>query len=192
MKLRFHEGQRHSGNMTVGRASRLLLGGAMLFIAACSSSSGADGGDTLTVTPGASLEAQVTKPGKMSFTVKGIDMDPEKDSQPIVFFYDSKGYGGGRTTGGFQGDLRNYKLKVFDVNGELMGDESEKYGYEWRPEDSVHVTIEWNSTSLTATVGGTVAVKEGPIPSNFTIGVGYPPSSRPGWDGAVYTDINWP
>ena len=191
MELRFHEGQRHPGRKAAARAARLLIG-ATLFIAACSSSSSPDGGDSLTVTPGASLQVNVTKPGKMSFTVKGIDMDPEKDSQPIVFFYDSKGYGGGRTTGGFQGDLRNYKLKVFDVNGELMGDESEKYGYEWRPEDSVHVTIEWNSTSLTATVGGTVAVKEGPISSTFTIGVGYPPSSRPGWDGAVYTDINWP
>ena len=165
----------------------------MLSIAACSgSSSGADGGDTLTVTAGASMDVQATKPGKMSFNVKGIDMDTEKDSQPIVFFYDSKGYGGGRATGGFQGDLRNYKLKVFDVNGELMGDESEKYGYQWNSAETVHVTVEWNATSLTTTVGGVVAVKEGPIPSTFSIGVGYPPSSRPGWDGAVYTDINWP
>jgi hypothetical protein len=194
MMLRFHDGQRQFGKRMLGQMARLFLGGALLLSAACSSSSssGSDGGDTLTVTPGANMDVKVTKPGKMSFNVKGINMDPEKDSQPIVFFYDGSGYGGGRTTGGFQGDLRNYKLKVFDVNGELMGDESEKYGYEWKSADTVHVIVEWNASSITTTVGGVVAVKSGTIPSTFTIGVGYPPSSRPGWDGAVYTDINWP
>ncbi len=178
--------------MKFGRTARLLLGGTWLFLAACSSSTGADAGSSLTVTPGAFLRVKVNGSGRMSFTVKGIDMDLEKDSRPIVYFYDDKGYGGGRTTGGFQGDLRNYKLKVFDVNGALMGIESEKYGYQWNAGDSVDVTIEWTSSSITARVGGKVAVKSGSIPSSFTIGVGYPPAARPGWDGAVYTDIDWP
>lgn len=174
-------------------ATHVLLGGALLMFAACSnSSSGPDGGDSLSVSPGANLRVQVTKPGRLSFTVKGIDMDKDKDSQPIVYFYDGKGYGGGRSTGGFQGDLRNYKLKVFDVNGDLMGDESEKYGYQWRTGDSVAVTIEWTTAAITARVGGTTAVKEGAIPSSFTIGIGYPPTSRNGWDGAVYSGIDWP
>jgi hypothetical protein len=193
MKQRVYDGEKLVGGRMSKQAARLLLGGALLLFSACSDSgSGPDGGDSLTVTPGANLRVQVTKPGKLSFTVQGIDMDKERDSQPIVHFYDDKGFGGGRTTGGFQGDLRNYKLKVFDVNGELMGDESEKYGYQWHAGDSVPVTIEWTSSSITANVGGTVAVKNGPIPNTFTIGLGYPPSSRNGWDGAVYTDINWP
>jgi len=181
------------GKGIMAQATSLLLGGALLLMAGCSSdSTGSSASSSLTVTPGANLRVEVKGAGKMSFKVKGIDMSLDKDSQPIVYFYDSKGFGGGRTTGGFQGDLRNYKLKVFDVNGELMGNESEKYGYKWNAGDTVAVTIEWNSSSITARVGGVTAVKEGSIPNNFTIGVGYPPTARNGWDGAVYTDINWP
>ncbi len=180
------------GDKMMRQAAHLFLGSALLFLAACSDSTGSDASNSLTVSPGANLRVEVTKPGKLSFTVKGIDMDPDKDSQPIVYFYDSRGFGGGRTTGGFQGDLRNYKLKVFDVNGDLMGDEFERYGYEWNAGDSVAVTIEWTASSITARVGGAVAVKNGAIPSNFTIGVGYPPTARNGWDGAAYTNINWP
>jgi len=193
MKMRLHDGGKRFGKLMLGQATHALLVGALLVMAGCGGSgTGADAGNSLTVTPGANLRVNVSGSGKMSFTVKGIDMDLAKDNQPIVYFYDSKGFGGGRTTGGFQGDLRNYKLKVFDVNGALMGVESEKYGYPWKSGDSVAVTIEWNSSSITARVGGIVAVKNGSIPNNFTIGVGYPPSARNGWDGAVYTDITWP
>ncbi len=192
MNMQFRDGKSQFGKKLMGQAACLLLGGSLLFLAACSDSTGSDSNNSLTVTPGGYLRVQVSGPGKMSFNVKGINMDLAKDNQPIVYFYDSKGFGGGRTTGGFQGDLRNYKLKVFDVNGELMGDESEKYGYSWSSGDTVPVTIEWTSSSITARVGGKVAVKEGSIPNNFTIGVGYPPTARNGWDGAVYSDINWP
>lgn len=192
MRMQIHDGKRQLVNRRLRQAAHLFLGSALFFLAACSDSTGSDAGNSLTVTPGASLRVEVKGPGRLSFTVKGIDMDPDKDSQPIVYFYDSKGFGGGRSTGGFQGDLRNYKLKVFDVNGDLMGDEFERYGYEWNSGDSVAVTIEWNASSITARVGGAVAVKTGAIPSNFTIGVGYPPTARDGWDGAVYTDIDWP
>ena len=192
MKKRIHGDKKAFGKKMMGLAACLLIGGALLCLAACGNSTGSDAANSLTVTPGAYLRVEVNGPGRMSFTVKGIDMNLAKDSQPIVYFYDDRGFGGGRSTGGFQGDLRNYKLKVFDANGHLMGNESEKYGYPWRSGDSVAVTIEWTSSSITATVGGVVATKSGSIPNNFTIGVGYPPSARNGWDSAVYTDIRWP
>lgn len=148
---------------------------------------------SFTVTPGASLARNTTGDGKISFTVTGIDMDLDRDSQPIVFFYDSNGYGGGRTTGGFQGELRNYKLKYYGTHGEI---ESESYhGQRFRSTESYDIILEWktgNEGYVRSTINGVPFEKPGAVADAFVVGVGYPPAVRPGWDGAVYTNIVWP
>ena len=154
-------------------------------------------GDTFTVA-GNHLSRTVTGSGKMSFTVVGVDMGLEEDKQPIVFFYDSKGYGGGRTTGGFQGELRNYKLKYYGSSGELC---SESYYVQpkgntprWNGSVARNVILEWKTGSdgyVTSTVDGIPFSKPGGISETFTLGIGNAPTV-PGWQGAVYTNIVWP
>jgi len=151
-----------------------------------------------TVTPGSSVRRTVTGSGKISFTVVGVDMGLEEDKQPIVHFYDSKGYGGGRTTGGFQGELRNYKLKYYGADGELC---SESYYVEpkgntprWDGSTPRSVVLEWktgNDGYVRSTVDGIPFEKPGPVSETFTLGIGYAPTV-PGWVGAVYTNVVWP
>ena len=140
---------------------------------------------------------QVTGPGKISFTVVGINMDLDKDSQPIIFFYDSKGYTGGKGgSGGFNGDLRNYKLKFYDASGVIA---SESYYVQpkgntppWNPSVARTVSLEWGSDFVMSTVDGIPFRKSSSVPGTFVVGIGYPPSIRSGWDGAKYTNIVWP
>ncbi len=145
------------------------------------------------VTPGDYMGRKVSGDGKISLTITGVDMDDQRDSQPLIYFYDGKGYGGGRTTGGFQGDLRNYKLKYYGSHGEI---ESESYhGTKFRSTETYNVVLEWktgNDGFMRSTINGSVFEKPGAVADSFTVGIGYPPSVRPGWDGAVYTNIVWP
>jgi hypothetical protein len=119
-------------------------------------------------------------------------MDPERDSQPLIYFYDSKGYGGGRSTGGFQGDLRNYKLKYYGTHGQI---ESETYHhYDFDSTTSYNVVLEWKTGEdgfVKSTVNGQEFVGPGAVAESFTVGLGYAPSGQ-SWDGAVYTNIVWP
>jgi hypothetical protein len=167
---------------------------------AAGTTSGGTGGGTgagFTVTPGAYQRVQVTGPGRISFTVVGIDMDLDKDAWPIVYFYDSKGYTGGKGgSGGFNGELRTYKLKFYDASGVIA---SESYYIEpkgntpqWNPAVARTVSLEWGADFVMSTVDGIPFRKPGSVPPTFTVGIGYPPAVRPGWDGAVYTNIVWP
>lgn len=157
----------------------------------------AGGGVGFTVSPGAYQRVKVSGPGKVSFTVVGIDMDLDKDAWPIVYFYDDKGYTGGKGgSGGFNGELRTYKLKFYDANGVIA---SESYYVEpkgntprWDPNVARTVTLEWGPDFVESTVDGIPFRKNASVPGSFTVGIGYPPSVRPGWDGAVYTNIVWP
>lgn len=158
---------------------------------------GGGGGESFTVSPGSYQRVQVSAPGKISFTVVGINMDLDKDAWPIVYFYDSKGYTGGKGgSGGFNGELRSYKLKFYDANGVIA---SESYYVEpkgntprWNATSARTVTLEWGSGFLESTVDGIPFRKTASVAGTFTLGIGYPPTIRPGWDGAVYTNIVWP
>ena len=144
---------------------------------------------TFTVTPGAKIERSVSGSGKISFTVKGIDMDLDKDKQPIVFFYDSKGYGSGRATGGFNGEVRNYKLKYYGTNGKNASET--RHGTQFKSDQSYDVVLEWQTGGagyMKVTINGLALQKPGGVAENFTLGIGYSPTV-PGWDGAVYTKI---
>jgi hypothetical protein len=153
--------------------------------------------NSFTVTPGGYQSAQVTGPGKISFTVVGINMDLDKDAWPIIFFYDSMGYTGGKGgSGGFNGDLRNFKLKFYDSNGVIA---SESYYVEpkgntprWDPAVARTVSLEWGSDYVQSTIDGIPFRKAGSVSGTFIVGIGYPPSIRAGWDNAVYTNIVWP
>ncbi len=155
------------------------------------------GGETFTVSPRDYRAVQVSGPGRLSFTVVGINMDLDKDAWPIIFFYDSKGYTGGKGgSGGFNGDLRNYKLKFYDANGVIA---SESYYVQpkgntprWEPTVARTVSLEWGSDFVTSTIDGIPFRKPGSVAGSFIVGIGYPPSIRNGWDGAVYTNIVWP
>jgi hypothetical protein len=129
----------------------------------------------------------------MTFNVTGIDMGLEEDNQPIVYFYDETGYGGGRTTGGFQGDLRNYKLKYYDDNGDIA---SESYhGSRFSSDQTYSITLEWQTGAngyVKSIINGSEFSKPGSVDEHFTIGIGWPPAVRNGWAGAVYTEIVWP
>lgn len=159
----------------------------------------AGGGATnsFTVEQGTHQAVYVTGPGKISFTVVGINMDLDKDAQPIIFFYDEKGYTGGKgASGGFNGDLRNFKLKYYDANGRIA---SESYYVEpkgntprWDPSVARTVSLEWGDGFVQSTIDGIPFNKPGLVPASFTVGIGYPPAIRAGWDGAVYTNIVWP
>ncbi len=158
---------------------------------------GGGGGIGFTVSPGDYQRVQVTGPGKISFTVVGVNMDLDKDAYPIVYFYDSKGYTGGKGgSGGFNGELRSYKLKFYDASGVIA---SESYYVEpkgntprWSQTVARAVTLEWGSGFVESTVDGIPFRKNASVASTFTVGIGYPPTVRPGWDGAVYTNIVWP
>lgn len=159
--------------------------------------SGGGGGTSFTVTPGSYQRVQVTGPGKFSFTVVGINMDLDKDAWPIIFFYDGNGYTGGKGgSGGFNGDLRNYKLKFYDANGVIA---SESYYVQpkgntprWSSTVARNVTLEWGSGFVESTVDGIPFRKNAAVSGTFTLGIGFPPSIRSGWDGAVYSNIVWP
>jgi hypothetical protein len=147
---------------------------------------------TFTVTPGAYQRRQVTGSGKMSFNVTGVSMGLEEDKQPIVHFYDKDGYGHGRSTGGFQGELRNYKLKYYDLTGNCV---SESYhGYKFVRTQNYSVVLEWQTGKsgwVRSTIDGKEFSKPGGVSETFTLGIGYAPTV-PGWEGAVYTNIVWP
>lgn len=166
-----------------------------LGVSGCGTATEPTGGSTttFTVSPGDYLRRNTSGDGKMSFTVTGIDMDLDRDSQPIAYFYDSKGYGGGRSTGGFQGELRNYKLKYYGSHGQI---ESEDYhGQRFRSTETYNIVLEWKTGTegyVRSSVNGVPFERPGAVSSSFTVGVGYPPAVRPGWDGAVYTNIVWP
>ena len=153
--------------------------------------------NSFTVTPGGYQSAQVTGPGKISFTVVGINMDLDKDAWPVIFFYDANGYTGGKGgSGGFNGDLRNYKLKFYDSNGVIA---SESYYVEpkgntprWDPAVARTVSLEWGPDYVQSTIDGIPFRKSGSVSGTFIVGIGYPPSIRAGWDNAVYTNIVWP
>lgn len=176
-------------------AAILSIGALTLTIGGCgdATTSATPSSDTFTVEPYEYIRYSTSGDGKMSFTVTGIDMDKEIDNQPIVHFFDSLGYGGGRATGGFQGDLRNYKLKYYGSHGIL---ESEDYhGFVFKSDQSYDIVLEWKTGIegyVQATVNGAVCNKPGAVAENFTVGIGWPPAVRNGWAGAVYTDIVWP
>lgn len=207
MKHQIQRGRKRLGGTLLSIAAGLLFGFSLLTLSACGSSGSAPteppivddpGDDPVNTTPvftadgGTFIRKRVTVPAKMTFKVTGVDGDDDRDMQPIVYFYDDRGFTGGRGGAGFNGDLRNQKLKVYDVNDDLMGFEGERYGYDWNSSDTVSVTIEWTANSVTAQVGDRWAVKNGPVANTFTIGVGLPPSARPGWTGLTFTDIVWP
>ncbi len=176
----------------------LSVGLLTLSIGGCGdATTGADSasGGSFTVSPGAYQRRQVKGPGKMTFSIKGVDMDLESDKQPIVYFYDSHGYGGGRKTGGFHGELRNYKLKYYDLTDTCV---SESYYVQpkgstprWAKDMTRKVSIEWGADFVETTVDGIPFRKPGQVATTFTLGIGYTPTV-PGWDNAVYTDIVWP
>lgn len=124
-------------------------------------------------------------------------MDLDQDAWPIIFFYDSNGYTGGKGgSGGFNGDLRNFKLKFYDSKGVIA---SESYYVEpkgntpqWNPAVTRTVSLEWGPDFVTSTVDGIPFRKAGSVSGTFIVGIGYPPSIRNGWDNAVYTNIVWP
>ncbi len=153
--------------------------------------------NSFTVTPGAYQAAEVTGPGKISFTVVGINMALDQDAWPIIFFYDSNGYTGGKGgSGGFNGDLRNFKLKFYDSKGVIA---SESYYVEpkgntprWDPAIARNVSLEWGPDFVMSTIDGIPFRKAGSVSGTFIVGIGYPPAIRAGWDKAVYTNIVWP
>jgi len=181
------------------RIARMLVGLGLAGLAAAAGCGGGGGSsspeaiDSLTVTPGASLARTVSGSGSMSFTVQGIDMDLDRATQPIVYFYDAKGYNGRGATGGFQGDLCNYRLRFYGSDGRLASSADHKARF--RSDFSHDVVLEWQVGSdgyVRTTIDGSVLQRSGAVPSSFTIGVGYPPGAARGWDGATYTDISWP
>lgn len=147
---------------------------------------------TFTVTPGAYIRRTVTGSGKISFSIKGVDMGLEEDKQPLVHFYDDNGYGAGRKTGGFHGELRNYKLKYYDLTNRCV---SESYhGYRFSSDVTYNVVLEWKTGGdgyVRSIVDGKAFEKPGQLPETFTLGIGYSPNV-PGWDNAVYTNVVWP
>jgi hypothetical protein len=185
-----------------GRLAAVLVGGILVFgLTGCtkddkSPTGPTEGGDTtasFTAVPRAYIRKQVTGPGKISFTVKGIDHD-EPDSRAIVYFYDAKGYTGGVGDYGFEGELRNLKVKWFDTNGNNI---SEAYHFvHFTPPQSYNIVLEWGADFIKVMVDGVVVShKFGSVAGTFTLGIGWPPvyiRDRGGFNGAVYTNVVWP
>jgi hypothetical protein len=199
----------HSSTRPFGRTvAALAIAGALAFsLAGCSKSSsttapdGTSGGSTsggdvlasFTVAPGLNTNYQVNSlPATLTFNVVGIENEP--DNQPIAFFYDAKAYTGGQTDGrGFNGEMRSQKLKVYAANGPLMGNESKKYGVNWKGSSTYKVKLEFTAGYVRLFVNDVqVEQKDGLVSSVFTLGIGWPPKIRSGFAGAVYTDVHWP
>lgn len=190
----------------LGMAAGVLIGVGLFLVAACGSvdnnnptgsTGGGTSGGSFTATGGSYQRVKVTGPGKISFTVVGIDMDLDRDAQPIVYFYDDKGYTGGKGgSGGFNGELRNYKLKFYDAYGTIR---SESYYIQpkgstprWRSTEARNVTLEWGTDFVESSVDGIPFRKSGAVADTFYLGIGWPPAVRNGWEGAVYSNIVWP
>ena len=95
-------------------------------------------------------------------------------------------------TGGFQGELRNYKLKYYGSNGKIA---SESYhGVKFSSSQTYNVVLEWKTGGggyVQSTVDGRPFMKVGSVSETFTLGIGNAPTV-PGFQGAVYTNIVWP
>lgn len=139
------------------------------------------------------IRRQVTEPGQISFTIKGID-DGEPDNRAIVYFYDEQGYTGGVGGYGFEGELRNMKMKWYDIHGDNI---SENYhGVDFNEDQSYDIVLEWGTDFIKCSIDGNVINHTyGTTASTFTLGIGYPPAGlrdRGGFDGATYTNVIWP
>ncbi len=139
------------------------------------------------------LRRTITEPGQISFTVKGID-DEEPDSRAVVYFYDEQGYSGGYGTLGFEGELRNKKVKWYDIHGDNIAEDY--HGVTFDEDQSYDVVLEWGTDFIKCSINGNVVNHtHGDTNSTFTLGIGYPPAGlrdRGGFQGAVYTNVVWP
>lgn len=147
----------------------------------------------------------VTAPGTLRFKVTGINPETadEYDNRAIVFFYDpATGFDAGvGSTGGFQGEFRTQKLKLYDSTGSLVGDESARWAdaYDWNERTVYQVTLRFGADFVSLEVPGLGGVrKDGPLTYPFLLGFG-DPSDLPGvfyernqFPGAVVSHIEWP
>jgi hypothetical protein len=193
-----------NGSRILGVAGALLLGGALLTLSACgkaksttptsptapdTSNSAANVTATFTANPGVHMDYRVTGPGKITFTVTGVD-DDEPDSRAIVYFYDFKGWTGGRGGAGFNGELRNHKFKWYDANGKIRAETY--HGTVFHSRDTHNVVVEWSAGGMNCAIDGRLQQWGGPVAFPFTLGIGWPPGIRGGFAGAVYTNVVWP
>jgi hypothetical protein len=203
VKIRIGSVREQLGKGILGLAGGLLLGGAVLATTGCGSSSSTStspdpGGSnsnsnvtaSFTANPGTHLAHTVTGPGQISLTVKGID-DGESDKRTIVFFYDAKGYSQGRGGLGFEGEVRNHKMKWYDSNGHNIAEDY--HGVVFNPADTHTITLSWTAGGMSLSIDGAVrGTWSGSTTFPFTLGIGSAPNGPGGFAGAVYTNVTWP
>lgn len=154
---------------------------------------GGDGdGDSFTVTPGARIEYLVPGSGTLEFDISGMDHPSSDDKQHIAWGYEpghefTGGVGG---SGGAEWGLRTYKIKVYEVGGNYVSEP--RYNIDFEGSKTYHVTIEWSGSSVSADIDGSRVEVGGTYPSEWIVGIGWPPEVRDGVEGATYSNIKWP
>jgi hypothetical protein len=152
------------------------------------------GGGTpgFTVAPGKLIEKRVSSPGRLEFDITGVPpVDAAAEKAHIAWGYEvGKSWTGGSGSGGAEFGLRLYKSKCYSLRAKFAGEQ--RYNFPWTKDKKVHVIIEWTRSMVRTNVGGSITEIAGSYPAEWTVGIGWPPSSRPGVQGAVYTNVKWP
>lgn len=156
---------------------------------------GGTGGDGFQVTPGARVERRLRVPCFVQYRITGklpsVEDGGPRDNTHLAWGYE-KSWGGGNTTagGGMVVGVRDYAIKVYHRDGTYSG--QVRYSIDWNPSRTYLVKLAIDSRRVAFYVDGAeVAAINADASDEITVGYGWPPSGRPGADGAVITDVVW-
>jgi len=148
-------------------------------------------GETLTVTSGVRLERRVSGPGRLEFDMTNMYDGNTAMKRHFAWGYEpGQSFNGGRTGNGAEWGLRSYKIKVFGSGAKFISEP--RYNIKWDRSKTYHVVIEWDAGAVSADIDGTRVGVGGTFPSDWIVGIGWPPAVRPGIDGLKISNIKWP
>lgn len=156
---------------------------------------GGSGGDGFVVTPGARVERRLRVPCFVEYSITGklpsVEDGSSRDGVHMAWAYE-KDWGGGNTTagGGMIVGVRDYAMKAYHADGSYAG--QQRFSIGWNPSRTYRVRLAIDGGQSTFFVDGSPVVSmKVDASGEATVGYGWPPSGRPGPEGAVITDVSW-
>lgn len=152
------------------------------------------------VLPGNRVERKMKVPCSLFYTITNkkapVEDGGPQDNCHLAWAY-SKEFGGGNTSpgGGFIAGIRDTKIKVYDEEGNFSGER--RYFLQFKQEEEYRVNVQFDETAVTLKISdmngiGIVEVSQTTsLPEEITVGYGWPPSQRPGPEGAKITQVSW-
>ena len=147
------------------------------------------------VTSDARVEKTLKVPCALSFSMTGklpsVEDGSSRDGAHLCWAY-SKDWNGGNVQlgGGAIVGVRDYCVKSYHTDGSYAG--QQRYGFSWDESKTYAVELRLNAEEVELKVDGTLLVSQDVLlPESITVGYGWPPSGRPGCEGATLTNIVW-